>query len=637
MSGAPAPEDRQVEKVVARLAAGQRVRRTLEGGLRLHVERPLPFLVLYRARESADDADLSRLVTSGASWLIAPGAAHAEVSGLLAAITRVLGRQFGAFLLAELWEAPPGPGAGAGVRRPAFTISAGTLAPGGPTITQLRLALCDIPLRPRALDVVVDAHGPGSSPVLSPLALPDDDAYTLHRLGLALQPPYRQRGTGIAYPVVYRVLRRGLTTALRKTAYHFAVTHTSFHPEHIDALGPRRASAAVKRADEALAGIAESFDFLLQVTPVNLDRAWEEFSRRDGEAPPAFDYRPLVVDAAMMKRTLYSVATEEIEDPTLAHLLEETRDFLDRKITMLTDRGSSRFLYGSLQLYGPIEGALLDDARTLLAAVEIREESPGERLDAEAVRRLAEEELAWYRARVRSLDAAALDAAALDAAAVVRADVSGLMVSKGDLLIGASVSISPARARALVQHEVGTHVLTHHNGRVQPLRLLASGLAGYEELQEGLAVLAEWMIGGLNASRLRLLGGRVVAAHLVASGAGFVDAWRALTREHSFAPHAAFTMCARVFRSGGLTKDTIYLRGLVRLLRYLAKGGALDPLFTGKIAFEQVEFIEELRWRGVLREPALLPRYLGGGDAEARLARLRRGMTVMDLLDGEGQ
>ncbi|HSJ65164.1 MAG TPA: tyrosine/phenylalanine carboxypeptidase domain-containing protein [Gemmatimonadaceae bacterium] len=627
MSGTPAPEDRQVEKVVARLAAGQRVRRTLDGGLRLHVERPLPFLVLYRARESADDADLSRLVTSGASWLIAPGAAHAEVSGLLAAITRVMGRQFGAFLLAELWEAPRDTGGGAGVRRPAFTISAGTLAPGGPTITQLRLALCDIPLRPRTLDVVVDAHGPGSSPVLAPLALPDDDAYTLHRLGLALQPPYRQRGTGIAYPVVYRVLRRGLTTALRKTAYHFAVTHTSFHPAHIDALGPRRASAAVKRADEALAGIAESFDFLLQVTPVNLDRAWAEFSRRGGETPPEFDYRPLVVDAAMVKRTLYSVATEEIEDPTLAHLLEETRDFLDRKITMLTDRGTSRFLYGSLQLYGPIEDALLEDARALLAAVGIPGESPGERLDAEAVRRLAEEELAWYRARVRSLEAAA----------VVRGDVSGLMVSKGDLLIGASVSIAPARARALVQHEVGTHVLTHHNGRVQPLRLLASGLAGYEELQEGLAVLAEWMIGGLNASRLRLLGGRVVAAHLVASGAGFVDAWRALTRDYGFAPHAAFTMCARVFRSGGLTKDTIYLRGLVRLLRYLANGGALDVLFIGKIAFEQVEFIGELRWRGVLREPALLPRYLGGGDAEARLARLRGGMTVMDLLDGEEQ
>jgi uncharacterized protein (TIGR02421 family) len=247
-------------------------------------------------------------------------------------------------------------------------------------------------------------------------------------------------------------------------------------------------------------------------------------------------------------------------------------------------------------------------------------------LGATDIKRLAEDELAWYRARDPELAASVL----------IRGDVSGLMVSNGNLLIGASVSISPRRAQALVQHEIGTHVLTHHNGSVQPLRLLATGLAGYEELQEGIAVASEAMVNGLNARRVRLLAGRVVAAHLVTERASFVDSWRALTHEHGFPSRTAFTMCARVYRSGGFTKDVIYLRGLERLLRYFAEGGELEPLLVGKIAFEHIAMIEELRWRAVLRGPRLTPRYLLDAASAPKLARLRAGITILDLLDGEG-
>ena len=66
------------------------------------------------------------------------------------------------------------------------------------------------------------------------------------------------------------------------------------------------------------------------------------------------------------------------------------------------------------------------------------------------------------------------------------------MVSNGDvLLIGPEPGCRPARAEALLHHEVGTHVVTHVNGAHQPLQVLAVGLAGHDETQEGLAVLAE--------------------------------------------------------------------------------------------------------------------------------------------------
>ncbi|NIQ16470.1 MAG: DUF1704 domain-containing protein, partial [Candidatus Dadabacteria bacterium] len=69
------------------------------------------------------------------------------------------------------------------------------------------------------------------------------------------------------------------------------------------------------------------------------------------------------------------------------------------------------------------------------------------------------------------------------------------------------------RVEALLQHEIGTHALTYFNGLSQPFKQLCIGLSGYEELQEGLAVLAEYLVGGLSKPRLRLLAGRVVAVN----------------------------------------------------------------------------------------------------------------------------
>jgi hypothetical protein len=75
----------------------------------------------------------------------------------------------------------------------------------------------------------------------------------------------------------------------------------------------------------------------------------------------------------------------------------------------------------------------------------------------------------------------------------------------------------------------------------------------------------------------------------------------------------------------------------VRLLRHFGNGGALEPMLAGKVAFEHLAFVEELRWRSVLQAPRLLPRCFSDDAAPPLLARLREGLSVMDLLDGEGE
>jgi uncharacterized protein (TIGR02421 family) len=444
-------------------------------------------------------------------------------------------------------------------------------------------------------------------------------------LGLEVRSIYYNPHSDEVFPLLLRTLRRSVDRALKQGIFEFARVQTNHHPENYLALGQQAVDEMVWEVDKQLAAISNAFDFLLQVTPVNIDMAWTKFKQSKFEKNPTFFYRPRPVDPALLKRKLYEIPLERIEDPTLAFILREKRTELDRQLMMLEDRGTHRFLYGSMQLFGGVKNELLKLAENLLSTLSPRSQEKRGRviLNAEAFAHQAMTELDYYRRQYP----------ALTAKVQIRDDILGLMVSKGNLLIGHKTNIAASRVEALLQHEVGTHVLTYFNGQAQPFQQLYSGLAGYEELQEGLAVLTEYLVGGLSRPRLRLLGGRVVAAHYLIERATFVETFRELHRTHGFSQRLAFTITTRIYRGGGLTKDAVYLRGLVGILNYLQKGGLLDPLFVGKIAATHISVIQELQWRQVLRPAPLRPRYLDNPQAVERLKHLQQGVSVLELLD----
>jgi len=624
-----------ISQVCDRLARGKVVRRLLPGGGRLLIDRPVPFLCVYRETRGSEVSETAQLVVGAASYLIAPSIPEIQpgLRALVSGIADTMVDSFGAFFLLEIWIAPENkPDARARtVQAPTFRIITRTLDEDDPTIRQLENALCEIPLRPPPLNVDVEPGLDPYPPSLEPLLDPSVDTRgTRHCVGLEVQPVYRQARTGVPYPVLFETLRRGLSVAIKQTAYHFSVLHTAHDPPHFHAMGRRTAVRAATEADRALTEVSRAFEFLLQVTPVNADRAKTEFLEGGCERAPEFDYRPLVVDVNKLKRRLYDLPLERLEDPTLSHLLSASRQELDRKVTMLGDRNTPRFLYGSLAVYGSVDAELAADALRILEVaapanpkVESTEGHRGDKVNAAAFARMAREELDFYREAYAGLESEVL----------IRDDVVGIQVSDGNLLIGASFSVSARRAQGLLQHEIGTHVVTHSNGLAQPLGLLATGLAGYEETQEGLAVTAEYLSRALTPSRLRILAARVLTARDVVDGATFVESFRRLTRTFGFSRSSAFTICMRIYRSGGFTKDAIYLRGLKDFLAYLAQGGALEPLLVGKTSLADVPVIEELRWRGYLHPPRLTPRFLAAPRSEETLGHLRRGLTIFDMLN----
>src|SRR5690606_13465259 len=127
---------------------------------------------------------------------------------------------------------------------------------------------------------------------------------------------------------------------------------------------------------------------------------------------------------------------------------------------------------------------------------------------------------------------------------------------------------------------------------------------------EGLAVLSEYLVGGLTRGRLRLLAARVVAGHSLTDGADFCETFHELMDSYGFEVGTAFDVTARIHQGGGCTKDIIYLRGLIKLMEYIKSGGQLAPLFVGKISQKHVPLMEELNYRNILRPMPLLPGYL---------------------------
>lgn len=620
--------DRFVNTVCTRLEEDKLVRRTLPLWGRLHIDRQLPFICIYRRRKKGKVSGTERLIMGEASYMTADGSRkhYQELSALVTRISKTLIESFGTFLIIEIWEAD-GDGGSDEVHslKPSFRI----LAPKGneisATIEVLERELSRIKIEGNLSEVKVDPSSRIAPPGLRSLTPSGDDIRRhVHTIGVEIKPVYWDFHAGQILPIIRRTMHRRFSRAIRRSVFAFIRNQTTRRPPHYHALGRRSMVKTVWEVDRRLAEISNGFDFLLQVTPSNTERAWASFKRSRFEKNPVFAYRPLPIDPALLKRSLFQVPLERIEDPTIAHLFREQQIELDRKLTMLSDRGTPRFKHGSIQLYGGVERTLMELAVEILTVYppRSREESKAGNVDAKTFSARAREEIEYFRQAYPEIKSVV----------EVRDDLSGMMVSRGNLLIGKRTKIPRSRIDALVQHEVGTHILTYYNGRAQPFRQLYVGLSGYENLQEGIAVLSEYLVGGLTRTRLRLLGARVVAVELMLNGSSFVDVFRVLNRTYRIERRTSFMIAMRVFRGGGLTKDSAYLRGLVELLEYLGGGGSLDTLLVGKIGTDHVPVIRELLWRKVLKAAPLRPRYLDDPECQERLEKIRNGLSVMDLI-----
>jgi uncharacterized protein (TIGR02421 family) len=596
---------------------GKPIRREFGNGNRLHVDRPLPFLCVHVG--SQQDAAF-HAVSANASYLIA---ADIDLAGEVARlVARRMRDHCGAFLMLDIGELAEDRFLTEDVPfLPPFEIALACGETVAEKVALKRFAAAASAREAKYRTPRVDELSPSTR--AEPRLWGDigDTAC----LTVRFAPIYRVPGAKRVYPELHDlVVANMVDSALQAISAFLKASHLEQPATH-RSLGRRAYIDAVVRADRGIDDVASTFDFLLAVTPINAEPAWLEFQAGGFERVPALLYRPLEFEVASQKRKLYSVSLDHLEDPLLTKLLSEKQQELDLQLSMLAARETTQFVELGRALYGSVEPSLAARARAILERAS-RLASPARQqgLDADAVAAAARDMIAGYRVAYPDFDASV----------EIRGDLpAGLLVSRNRLLVSRDTNLPPERLSALLSHEIGVHLLTYFNGDAQGLTIFRNGLAGYEGMQEGLAVLAEYLVGGMTEARLRLIAARVIACQAMLDAATFEQTFRILHRDFGFDDRVAFNIVLRVYRGGGLAKDAIYLRGLAQILDHLKNGGSLTPFWIGKISAAHFGAIQELNARGLLRAPRLEPAFLSSEAARPRLKKAMAGIDPIDMIE----
>lgn len=414
---------------------------------------------------------------------------------------------------------------------------------------------------------------------------------------LAVKKVYMDETTGAPYPLILEAIIENLKQALSYNAAYFSrkfggkkIRRPLFFAEE--------SGKVIKRIDAALYKVAKGVDTLRYINPINLAHERKLFFAKQGNYNPQFYYRQLRIDPFVFREKLYAIPVDTIQDVSIRQLYRSTIDMLAQKIDLLTTIGSDHFLYNSLRFHGVPEEADIQLARFLISAPPLETEAGQEQFSAQECARIFRKATEDYGFSCR---------VELSSRIVARAIASS---ARRKILINRSSRFTETDIQALIHHELGIHMVTSVNANQQQLKIFKLGLPGNTETQEGLAILSEFLSGNLTLTRIQTLAHRVMAVHMMAQKYDFSKTFKALRNDFGMTAEDAFSMCVRVFRGGGFTKDYLYLTGLRRLLRLYHSGTDLQPLLVGKTSIAFLDTLKEMLDRKIVASPAHLPQSL---------------------------
>ncbi len=600
-----------IELILAHLENNDEFDCKLPGGGSLHIESGLPYLIICRTKNK--DTGTKEFVMSEACYLIIGRKDFKGYQELIFSLADHFSTLYKSYLLFELFSTEES--------NRSFTIKGpATKLPRTLTVLEDGLRQIDQIAPGKHIQVKTedtpDRHPKGRRPLLT---IERTKLCGALLLGLGVPPIYRN-ANGHLFPVFFREFHSALTKAMQRAIYEFIRIQTVCGVASYNALGQRYPKEKVFEVDRKLTEIEKSYQFLWLVSPSNIHDIKKTFFESNFETLLDYHYRLLPMDPDLLKRKLYALKIEKIEDPALSYIFRQKREELDHQITMLHERGTPNFFYNSIRLHQGIGQVLKDEAEDLLEQLPETNSNETSRnvMDAVEFAALAQKEIDYLKEQDEDFNCKIQ----------IRKDLNIMMVSLGNLFIPADFRANRKEAEALIQHEVGVHALTYYNGRQQPLEQLSVGLADYDPMQEGLAVLFEYLANGLSTNRLRTLAGRVVAGWARLKGHGFKKIFDQLVYTYGFSKKRSFNITSRIMQGGGLLKDIIYLKGLLELRDYLKNGGEIEPLLSGKFGFHHIDTIHQLTERKILKPPALKPRYLFDTDSEVKLEKIRQGLPL---------
>ncbi len=360
--------------------------------------------------------------------------------------------------------------------------------------------------------------------------------------------------------------------------------------------------------DGRISEITREVDFYSYLTPLNQEEERRKFFENlamGKSYDPVFRYKDS--EYFFQEKWLREVRESLDEKDDAQRLFVKKVGFLAAQLELL-GCGDGRFTDIALGLYGAPDRECLDLAGKILA--ESKDEGyvfPEETVTPREMafllkKKLEEKNIDWKVALSGKI-------------------VPKLTVSAKDktIYINSGINYTREEVGRLLVHEVEVHVYRGVNGNEQPFKIFRDGLAGYDETEEGLAIVAEKLSGCLESDtrQIKLYAGRAVAVDHCLNGS-FSEAFMKL-REY-FPDYLTYRLVERCKRGlvdtsgrGAFTKDFHYISGLQKVSKYVEDDGDLSIIYVGKIGIGDIDIVRNLLDRGVLKPPKYLPGFMSHG------------------------
>jgi uncharacterized protein (TIGR02421 family) len=354
-------------------------------------------------------------------------------------------------------------------------------------------------------------------------------------------------------------------------------------------LGKPQISQELIEFDSEFYEITKTINILSAVNPTNFDQQKKTFFDSHFSIEPEFTYEGSKLDVFATKRRLLNLPLEKVVDEDLTEIYFDTIDSYLDKVDQFNSIGTSDFIYDSLRYFGEPTQKDIGNAKFILHLPGNLNEENEEVLVFEEIKKIlvdfAESNGLPYNLKIEENM------------------LANALISGNTLKLNKNAKLSLSDTNALAQHEIGVHLVTTLNARLQPLRILEIGNPLNTMTQEGLAILSEYLSDNLTIKRLKILALRVVAVQSMIKEKSFRRSFLMLKEEYGSSNDIAFAVCSRIYRGGGFVKDYLYMQGFHKMLNAYENEPNFNLLFAGKTSIDYLPQISRLITKGILHEP----------------------------------
>jgi len=339
----------------------------------------------------------------------------------------------------------------------------------------------------------------------------------------------------------------------------------------------------LKNVDEKLAEIDSQIKLLSWINPQNLAEQKSLFLAHSSFSPRFF-YRKCDLDFDILRSDLKKIPEVNHE---LFPLYRKKIEELESKLDLIEGRDSSEFFSASKRVFGGVNASAYRWAVDFIAKNQKNcQPDNSKELDTKFATEVLKKYCIEHKLphwKIKIVDESV-------------ADIQ--ITKKNTILLKKGAHFRENRLRALLAHEIGTHVFRFENGKLQELRIFERGTAGYLQTEEGLAIWNQNSLK-LNLGEKFLTPALLVIAIHLAEKMGFCDLFQYLKHTFEIDDDFAWKLCVKSKRGmsdtakkGAFTKDSIYFLGHREVEKFVKKGGKIEDLYIGKITIGDLKILK---------------------------------------------